>query len=329
MRRRHARPGRSWLALGRETGAASPRTSAQRIGWVVVSKRARNSRTRTDAPKRQKVRDVFVPRPFAGLTDEAEWIALRELVPAATAPLRLVPELVEQFGERPVTLATVLPMAWPAMTKPDGRIFVGLQRHVQSGDVSRDLAVAILRALETAPGETVDVPALPGEGQRLQDILVDAPLEVTLHDGYEFWLEPDAADDPNVKASLERANAAIYPTVRLAAAPAAYWCRVPDRSHVRWVLPEEEDRALDALARLSATGGLLIGENTKFAGMFRAHGLLVPVWDVPQGPAPDDWEAPLAEFAKRYAEALTVSEPLTAAERRSRQGLLGRQLTLR
>ena len=76
-----------------------------------------------------------------------------------------------------------------------------------------------------------------------------------MHDGFEFWLDPDATDDPNVKASLERANAAIYPTVRLSAAPAAYWCRVPDRAHVRWVLTEDEDPALDALARLSAAGG--------------------------------------------------------------------------
>ena len=294
-----------------------------------MSKRARNQRSRTDAPKRQKVRDVFVPRPFAGLADEAEWIALRELVPAATAPLRLKPALVDEYGDRPVTLSTVLPLAWPAMTRRDGRVFIGLQRHVQSGDVSRDLAVAILCALRTKPGDTVGVPALPGEGERLQDILADAPLTITLHDGYEFWLDPDAADDPNVKASLERANAAIYPTVRLAAAPAAYWCRVPDRSHVRWVLAEDEDPALDALARLSAAGGLLLGEGTKFAGMFRAHGLLVPVWDVPQGPEADEWEAPLAEFAKRYTEALSVTEPATSAERRARQGLLGRQLTLR
>jgi hypothetical protein len=294
-----------------------------------VSKRAKNPRSRADAPKREKIRDVFVPRPFAGLTDEAEWIALRELVPAATAPLTLVPSLVEEFGDRPVTLATVLPMAWPAMTKPDGRIFIGLQRHVQSGDVSRDLAVAILCALRTKPGETVGVPALPGQGERLQDVLVPEPLAVTLHEGYDFWLDHGATDDPNVKASLERANAAIYPTVRLAAAPAAYWCRVPDRSHVRWVLAEEEDAALDALARLSAAGGLLLGDGTKFAGMFRAHGLLVPVWDVPRAPDADEWEAPLAEFAKRYAEALTVSEPITSAERRARQGLLGRQLTLR
>jgi hypothetical protein len=294
-----------------------------------VSKRARNSRTSTDAPKRQKVRDIFVPRPFAGMTDEIEWIALRELVPAATAPLRLAPDLVEQYGDRPITLATVLPMAWPAMTKPDGRIFIGLQRHVQSGDLSRDLAVAVLRALETEPGATVGVPALPGEGPRLQDVLADGPIEVTLHDSYEFWLDPEAIEDPNVKASLERANSAIYPTVKLAAAPAAYWCRVPDKAHVRWVLPDDEDAALDALARLGAAGGLLLGDGTKFAGMFRAHGLLVPVWDLPGEPEAGEWEAPVAQFAKRYAEALSVTEPASAAERRSRQGLLGRQLTLR
>jgi len=294
-----------------------------------VSKRAKNSRTRADAPKRQKVPDVFVARPFEGLPDEPEWIALRELVPAATAPLKLADEVIEHHGDRPIILATVLPMAWPAMTKPDGRIFIGLQRHVQSGDVSRDLAVAILCALETTPGATVGVPALPGIGPRLQDVLAPQSLEVTLHDGYEFWLDPDATDDPNVKASLERANAAVYPTVKLAAAPAAYWCRVPDRAHIRWVLPDDEDTALDALARLSAGGGLLLGDGTKFAGMFRAHGLLVPVWDVPMDPEAAEWEAPTAEFVKRYCEALTVTDPMSAAERRARQGLLGRQQTLR
>jgi hypothetical protein len=293
-----------------------------------VSKRRKNS-PGPEAPKRQKLRDVFVPRPFAGLADEPEWIALRELVPAASAPLRLAPALVEQFGERSVTLATVLPMAWPAMTKPDGRVFIGLQRHVQSGDVSRDLAVALVRALETTPGEPVSVPALPGEGPGLVDVLADGPLDIAMHDGFEFWLDEDPGDDPNVAASLERANASIYPTVRLSAARAAYWCQVPEKSHVRWVLPDDEDRALDALARLAATGGLLLGDGTKFAGMFRAHGLLVPVWDLPREPAAAEWEAPVADFAKRYGDAVAIETSLTPAERRARQGLLGRQITLR
>ncbi|WP_045744671.1 DUF5926 family protein [Actinoplanes rectilineatus] len=293
---------------------------------------SKRRKSRETAPK-TKVRDIFVARPFEGLADEPEWVALRELVPAASAPLTLKPELVEEFSEfgaRPITLSTVLPMAWPAMARADGQIFIGLQRHVQSGDVSRDLAVAILNALGTAPGNTVAVPALPGEGPRLQDLLVDGPLEITMHEGFEYWLDAEQIQDANVKASLERANASIYPTVRLAAAKSAYWCRVaPDKSHVRWVLSDPEDDALDALARLSAAGELLLGEDTKFAGMFRAHGLLVPVWDVPGGPEGADFEAPLAAFAKRYADTLAITEPLDAAGRRAKQGLIGRQLTLR
>lgn len=292
-----------------------------------MSKRRKSARE--SAPKREKIRDIFVARPFEGLADEPEWIALRELVPAASAPLRLKPEIAAEYGDRPVTLSTVLPMAWPAMTRQDGRVFVGLQRHVQSGDVSRDLAVAILRALQTEPGDTVSVPALPGQGPRLQDILDDGPLDVTLHEGFEYWLDAEQAEDVNVKASLERANASIYPTVRLAAAHAAYWCRVPEKSHVRWVLAEPEDQALDALAKLSAAGDLLLGEGTKFAGMFRAHGLLVPVWDVPRDPEAAEWEAALADFAKRYQETLADGAALDGAARRAKQGLVGRQLTLR
>lgn len=48
------------------------------------------------------------------------------------------PELVEEYGDPPVVLATVLPMAAPAVAKADGRVLIGLQRHQQSGDVSRD-----------------------------------------------------------------------------------------------------------------------------------------------------------------------------------------------
>ncbi|WP_043513191.1 MULTISPECIES: DUF5926 family protein [unclassified Actinoplanes] len=289
-----------------------------------------SKRRKSQSEPRTKVRDIFVARPFEGLADEPEWVALRELVPAASAPLTLKPEIIEEYGDRPVTLSTVLPMAWPAMSRRDGQVFIGLQRHLQSGDVSRDLAVAILAALRTAPGDPVSVPALPGEGPRLQDVLADGPLEITMQDGFEYWLDADQLHDATVKASLERANASIYPTERLSAAKAAYWCRIaPDKGHVRWVLGEGEDPALDALARLSAAGELLLRDDTKFAGMFRAHGLLVPVWDIPGEPEAADWEAPLADFAKRYQDTLAITEPLDAAGRRAKQGLIGRQLTLR
>lgn len=287
--------------------------------------RARGSR---DKSTREKVRDVFVARPFAGLATEPDWIALRELVPAATAPLQLAPDVVEQYGDRSVTLATVLPMAWPALTKPDGRVFLGLQRNTQSGDVSRDCAAALLAALETDPGRPVSVPALPGPGPRLQDLLTDGRLDVTMHDGFEFWLDDDPAD-PEVKGSLERANASMFPSVKLAAAPAAYWCQFPEKAHVRWVLPDDEDAALGALSRLAAAGELILTEATKFAGMFRAHGLLVPVWDLPRQAPAEEWEEPLGAFAERYARALAAGTDLDTAARRARQGLLGRQLTLR
>ncbi len=272
---------------------------------------------------------MFIARPFAGLVDEPDWIALRELVPAASAPLRLAPAVLDQFGDRPVTLATVLPMAWPALSRSDGQILLGLQRNLPSGNPSRDLAVALLSALQTPPGDTVSVPAQPGAGPQLPDLLDDTGLAVTVHDGFEFWLAEGATDDPTVQASLERANASLYPTVKLDAARAAYWCRVPGRAHVRWVLAEDEERALDALSRLGAAGVLTLGDGTRFAGMFRAHGLLVPVWDLPAQAEAATWEAPVAEFAKRYAEAVSVDAALTAPERRARHGLLGRQQTLR
>lgn len=293
-----------------------------------MSKRRKNERSASGG-KREKIRDVYVPRPFAGLADEPDWIALRELVPAATAPLVLAPDLAAAHGDPQVTLATVLPMAVPAIVRAEGQILLGLQRHAQSGDISRDLAAALLSALETEPGGTVAVPPLPGPGPRLQDVLADGALDVSVRDSFAFWIAQDSAADPAVQASLERADASIYPTTRMAAAAAAYWCRVGEKAHVRWVLPDEEDRALDTLARLSAAGDLPLGTQTRFAGMFRAHGLLVPVWDLPVEPSAQEWEGPLAEFAKRYAETLTESGPLDAAARRARQGLLGRQLTLR
>src|SRR5690606_24344926 len=136
-------------------------------------------------PPRTKVQDVYVPRPFAGLADEPDWVALRELVPAATAPLRLSEKARAEYGDREIMLATVLPLAWPGLVKPDGRILLGLQRQTQSGDVSRDLAVTLQLAFETEPGRPVQIPPLPGPGPRLQDLLSNDGLEITIRDGFD------------------------------------------------------------------------------------------------------------------------------------------------
>lgn len=291
-----------------------------------MSKRnGRRADTRRERPP--KVRDVFVGRPFAGLADETEWVALRELVPSATASLRLADPA---HADREIVLATVLPMAWPGLVKDDGRIMLGVQSEARSGDLSRDLGAVLEQALETDPGSFVAVNGLPGAGPRLQDLLADSgALDATLHETFAFWLDGNEPDDPEVAASLERANGSILPTARLAGAKSAFWCRVSEKAHVRWVLPEEEDTALNALARLHAAGDLTLGVGTKYAGAFRAHGLLAPVWDLPRDPEPAAWEGAVADLAKRYAEAVADDSPLSSEQRRSRDGLRGRQLTLR
>lgn len=133
---------------------------------------------------------------------------------------------------------------------------------------------------------------------------------------------------PEIAASLERANAAAIPTVKLTGVDAAYWCETPDKNHLRWVMPYPEEKLLDALARLHAAGTSSLGEGTKLVGSFRAHGLMVPVWDLPTGVTADDVEKPAAEFAERLAGALATDAPLTTDERRARGGLTNRQVTL-
>ena len=263
-------------------------------------------------------------RPFEGLPGEVEWVALREVVPAATAPLRV------RGSDRPVTLSTVLPMAWPALVRQDGRVMLGLQVPARTGDVSRDLGWALETALAAEPGTPVSSPSPPGPGARLQDLLdLDAPLEVTVHEGFDYWVEGAVDPEGEVAASMERANASVVPTARLTSVPGAYWCRMREKSHLRWVLPEPEAPALDALTRLAAGSGLALGEGTRYVGSFRSSGLLCPVWDLPLETEPDALEEPVAALRARLDEVLADPRPLTPEERRSRAGLVNRQVTLR
>jgi hypothetical protein len=265
----------------------------------------------------------FVPRPFAGRVDETDWVALREVVPAATAPLTLAAD-----PAREVVLSTVLPLAWPAMVRADGKVFLGLQVGTRSGDVSRDLASALELALSTDPGSPVQPVGLPGPGPRLQDLLDEAPIDITIHAGFDYWIEGAESTD-EVAASMERANSTVVPTVGLATVQSAYWCRMKERTHLRWVLPEDEDLVLDALARVAAADGLAIGPDTRYVGAFRAHGLLVPVWDLPLDREAEELEEPVAALRSKLDAALASPDPLTSDERRSRAGLMSRQLTLR
>jgi hypothetical protein len=267
-----------------------------------------------------------VTRPFEGLPGEADWVALRELVPAATAKLRTT-------DGRAVTLASVLPGGTPALVRANGEIVLGVQLQTSSDDVSRDIGTALAAALEAPSGAPVDpgpIGAAGSAGPRLQELLdLTVPFEVTVRDDFGFWLE---GTDPSAAAmaSLQHANEALLPTVRLPGLDAAYWVRPgSERAHLRWVRPEPEEKLLDALARLSASEQILLGEGTRYAGAFRALGLVVPVWDLPADTPAEDWVGPATEFQARLERALAVTEALTSDERRARAGLISRQITLR
>lgn len=294
-------------------------------------RRKRNAQRHAEAgtPVRERVKREIrpvVPRPFAGLASECDWVALRELVPSATAPLTL-----REPTDRSVTLATVLPLAVPALVRQNGDVLVAAQTTIPSSDPGRDIAHALLRALEAEPGALIPIETAAADAPTLADILTDEPLDITVHQDFAFWADENAdLSAPEVQMSMQRANESVFPTERLNSVEAAYWCAPPGgKAHVRWPVPYDEDALLMALARLSAAGELTLGEDTKFAGQFRAHGLLVPVWDVPVDAHHSEFEEPIAAMKDRIEKALAVDEPLNEAERRARAGIIGRQVTLR
>lgn len=268
---------------------------------------------------------MVVQRPFAGRSDEADWVALREVVPSALAPLTLKDAA---YADRSVTLTTVLPAGWPGLVRSDGAIFVALQTPRRSGDLARDLGQVLALALETAPGTAVQGIAAAPDAPRIQDLITDEPVVVEIRDNFGFWVESMADETGALRSALESANASIVPTARLTSVEAAYWCRIKDRCHLRWSMAQDEDALLDALARLAAPRELGLGEGTKYIGAFRANGLLIPVWDLPSELTAGELEEPAADLAARLAALLAEPRRLTSDESRARSGLLSRQLTL-
>lgn len=267
----------------------------------------------------------FVLRPFENLPGEADWVALREVVPAATATARTTKE----HGARDVVVTTTLPGGWPALHRGDGAILLSIQGQGGSGDTSRDLAANLLAVMELEPGTSLTTVGLPGEGPRLQDVLdLTVPFEVTIHDGFDYWLDPAQEITPDLKESLEEAASTIIPTEKLAGVESAYLADFGARRYLRWSMAVEEDRLIDAIARLHAKRQSSLGKS-RFLGAFRSSGICVPVWDIVAGTTIEQLEADAEAFAALLAPALENTEPLDSNERRARAGIIARQVTLR
>jgi hypothetical protein len=293
-----------------------------------ASRRRTTRPSHTDGADGRPAPVPFVARPFQGLPSETEWVALREILPAATGSVTLTTD----GAATPATVCTVLPLAWPALHRNGGELFVATQSGATSGDASRDLAAALLLAAGADEGTPVTaVPNPTLDTPRLQDILdTTAPFDVTVHEGFDFWVG-EAALDEEGQQSLERANESVIPTERVVDGESVYWCVINGRTYVRWVLPYDEDTATAALARLHAADGDgdRLTPESRLLGAFRACGLLVPVWEVPADTTAADYPAAVEAMGAALSGATTDDTPLTADERRARAGLLNRQVTLR
>ncbi|WP_045820970.1 DUF5926 family protein [Williamsia herbipolensis] len=294
---------------------------------------------RVAARKARQAQALAAPaRPFEGLAAECDIVALRAFVASATASITVHGE----SGSNAVSLATILPGAVQALTRDLGGSvegLVALQTEFEGSDIPGELAHALRwasRAEAGAPYEPrpqdTDGSETDGEADLAATLGAETTLDITLHDDFSWWFADSADISPDIAAMIEQASESILPTARIVGddlSGAPWWVDAGERAHIRWVRPEAEDDVMTALARLHAAGRLTLGEGSKFAGSFRTHGLLVPVFDLDNEMHHEEWTAPCARFEADLAEALAQTGELTGEQRRSRDGIRGRQVTLR
>ena len=231
-----------------------------------------------------------------------------------------------------MTIATVLPLAWPAMRRADGRVLVGLQTGGGSGDPSRDVgsAAAAARRRRARHADHADRPARrrpPAAGRRRPRRDPDRDPARGLR------LLGRGRRRPRRRGAREPGAGQLRGHPDRPADQRRGGVLVPDRRPDPPALGAAAGRGRRCWTRwpgCTPPARSSLGEGTRYVGAFRAHGLLVPVWDLPQecdrrrtsrGRPPRSRE--------RLDEALAEDEPLTYDERRARAGVVSRQLTLR
>lgn len=269
----------------------------------------------------------FVDRPYEGLSAEKELVAMREIIPAATLAARTTAE----HGNEEIIFSTLLPDGYPAMVRKDGQILVGLQTRSNSGDLSHDSGAAIIAALQFKAdgGEGVVDIDVREPAPRLQEVLdLDSFGEMELQNSFGYWFDPTQELDPQTRQALDQTSEEIIPTVAVPGAEGMFWAQM-NSNFVRYVTDIDESKLFTALARLHAAGKANLGEATRFVGAFRAAGIAIPVFELSEGQSAEEVADAAAALVKELTAALANEEPLTHDERRARQGLVSRQVTIR
>ncbi|PFG27773.1 DUF5926 family protein [Corynebacterium renale] len=266
------------------------------------------------------------PRPFGGLVAEADLIALQEFVPAAEATVDV------KGATRPIKIVTVLPGAVAAVAREDEAL-VALQTQSHSQNPGRDLAYALNWAKDAAAGESLASAAADGTQPALTELIdASAPLIVTARDEFTWWVGEGETVSPMYAQAIREANERIIPSYPVEAnIPGVAWWVNPGngKAHIRWVRTDDnENQLLNALARIAARGELVLGEGSKFAGAFRTHGVVVPVWDLDPAREVASYAADLEELAAKIDAELGNDAQLTADERKQLQNIKSRQVTI-
>ncbi|MDC4232351.1 DUF5926 family protein [Actinomyces sp. B33] len=269
----------------------------------------------------------FVARPFEGLSKEVDLVAMREIIPCATMTARTD----DAHGGVEFDLVTLLPDGRPAMVRSDGRILVALQTRFNSADLSHDVAAALLAAIDARAGGDqglIDID-VRDPSERLQDVLdPEGFTAMKIVDDFSYWFDPAEEVDDQTRRALEQNREEVIPTEAVPGTTGMFWCEM-NRNFVRYATDIEESPLFDALARLAATGRAHMGEGSRFVGAFRACGIAIPVFELAEGVTAVDVADDAQALAAALDEALASSKPLTADERRLRQGLVSRQVTIR
>lgn len=271
------------------------------------------------------------PRPFGGFASETQLIAMQEFVPSATAKLSV------KGIDRDVYVCTILPGASAAMvrdTEAGGDAYVALQVRTHTHNPGRNLAYALNWVKNANDGDTLESTAADGVQPDLKDILDEsAVLEITDHQDFAWWMPEGTQMTPEIAQTLNQANETVIESHQVGADidGTLFWAASGgDKAHVRWVFPvENETGVLNAIARVAARGEMNLGEGTKFAGVFRTHGLIAPVFDVQQDVAYDSYDAELARVEKALKAEIDNDAQLNPEERKQLENLKSRQVTLR
>ncbi|ERH22950.1 hypothetical protein HMPREF1979_02029 [Actinomyces johnsonii F0542] len=296
-----------------------------------MSKKKRHGRRpagKSAKPRKQSIE--FVARPFAGLPAEEDLVAMAQIIPAATATVRLTKE----YGGGQVQLVTLLPEFVQGIKRADGEVLVAMQTSMHSGDASRDVAAAVLAAIDLPEGQALRADSLPEPGPRLQDILDTAePPVISVRETFDFWVDPrvgagDAQSRQAIEEAIERAKEEIAPTRPVPGVEHAYWCRLGAKEFVRWVRGEDEDEFFNAFARIHSARQSDLEEGARFVGAFRANGLAIPVWELVPGTEAEELTKPLQAMGERLDAALADESPLSPEDRRAKAGIISRQVNL-